>query len=361
VYNGSNFVFLSYPGQTVPGGSGYPAWWMNIDPGVTTTLDVALGSDSPVHLDIQNTGTLTMAFNGTSQFIRTLETPNQGINNYGTINIPLGNIYTYTDTPDNSLLNQSSGDINLTGTGTLTFNQSFQNNGLLTLGGANTAVIGAPGAGNVPFDPTIGNAGTISGGGSLGTALGTVGILNYTNGLIDANSATPLQINALDFAGLGIWNVGGTVKVEAGSELDLFFEKYTQTDGNTKVLGTLNSAHELDIEGGKIGGSGAINAPVNLSGTGILDPGDPQTTTINGAFNMSGGSIYLNIFGTDPSDYDHIIFEGPTDFTGGEIDLNIPLNVDLNGHTLSFFDFDGSLPGGTLPAFHFVNGQNYQI
>jgi hypothetical protein len=126
------------------------------------------------------------------------------------------------------------------------------------------------------------------------------------------------------------------------------------------VLGTLNSVHTLDIEGGSIGGSGTIAAPLTLSGTGVFDPGDPQTTTVSGAFTMTGGSIDLTILGPNPVDQDHIVFGGSADFSGGTINLNIPLGVNLNGDSLDLFTFDAGL-SGTLPTFNFVNGQNYQV
>jgi hypothetical protein len=353
---------FNYPGATPTPPYSYPGWDMNIADTGHVTLDVSLGSTSPVRLDIQFGGSLTNAYAGSTSFYQPSEGANQAIKNWGTINVPVGNLGMFTHSGDSSLINYAGGVIDLTGTGGLTFNNFIENDGTLTLADSSNTIAGQ--YSSLWHTPNFHNVGTLQGGGSLGTGSGDVWVTNDTNGTIDANASDPLVIvseNSYGCLACGIQNYG-LVEVELGSTLHIYNGVYTQHSGNTKVLGTLTSNQELDITGGTIGGPGTINANIVLSGTGLFVVGDPQTSTINGTFTLqSGAGIYMDVFGPNPGDADHIIFNEAANLSAGTIFLDIPLNVNLNGLSLSLFSFNGGQVVGGLPTFSFVNGQNYQV
>jgi hypothetical protein len=299
-----------FPGDTPSNIFNYPGFDVNITGSGDITLDQGLGSSNPVHLVIQPGGILTNTFNGPTSFYRQLDTTNQAITNSGTINVQVGNLGAFTIANDSSLWNSATGVIDLTGNGGLTFDDFIQNDGTLDLAGAGNTITGTSRSG-------------------------------WLN---------PLLQNF------------GIVKVELGSTLTLSNSAYTQVSGLTKVLGTLNSNEEIDIAGGVLGGGGTVNANVVVSGNGLIKPGDPQTLTFGGSFTLGTGDIYLDSLGPNPADQDHIVFNGVADLSGGTVQLDIPLNVNLNGLSLSLFSFNGGQAvGATLPTFSFVNGQNYQI
>lgn len=372
----------AFPGATTPVEFNVPGWEIGIDgpgtnpvsPAGNVTLDVALDSTDPVRLDIQAGGTLTNAFNGSTSFNQPFLAVNQAVRNWGTINVPVGNLGMFTNSNDSSVINEVGGNINLSGTGGITFNNYFDNQGTLTLAGATDFLSGQ--TSSHWTIPNFTNTGTLQGGGIVGAGFGgDIWMTNITNGIIDANTSDPLVLVtessplcsflAVNFNVLecGVQNEGGTVEVQTGDTLRVSGGDYTQTSGLTKVQGLFTSNGNVNITGGILGTKGGTvtSAHTTVSGTGVLKVGDPATTTINGAFTLgAGGTIDMVLDGPSLSDQDHIDFTGSADLSQGTVVLDIPLNVDLNGLSLSLFTFGAGQTGGS-PTFSFLNGQNYSV
>ena len=357
----SNLVLFNYPGDTVTPSFNYPAWHVAVETG-TTTLDVGLNSASPVALFVNTGATLTDSFAGTTQFTRSLESPTHAIDNFGIVNVTAGTLSTVTNALDSSFLNESGATLHLSGSGNLLFDQDLDNEGTIQLDGPTNSIIGGPAGGSNCCAASLENHGVINGSGNLGTNGGRIHLL-FNLGTMDANGASPLGVwldgSQENIFGPAFLNLNGSlVQVDAGSEMDITGGTFDQTGGNTKVNGTLKSDHTLKFEAGTFGGAGTFQANVVQTG-GIFDVGDPQTTTIDGNYSITGGEILMHIDGTSAGDQDHIIFNGSANLSGGAIELDIPLGLNLNGLTLSLFTFNGGETG--TPNFIFTNGQNYQV
>ncbi|MCX6874732.1 MAG: hypothetical protein NTW21_13130 [Verrucomicrobia bacterium] len=164
--------------------------------------------------------------------------------------------YEQTGTLDNKKLNFTDG------------------NSFLSIDGTNT----------LTFGPSL----VARGAGSLGQARFLGGISTLVNeGRISANLAgQTLSINPSVFTNEGIAEAltGATLSITAG---------YIQTTGSTRVAGgTITTSNALiQIDGGSLGGHGAINSDVQSAGTIAPDLADPAGLAINGNLTLGGTSV----------------------------------------------------------------------
>ncbi len=170
------------------------------------------------------------------------------------------------------------------------------------------------------------------------------GVLNNQSGATFTNGAVA---NGLNNFGTSLYNNGqinnaGTFVLAAGSSLSTNPNGaegiYTQTAGKTSIAAsaTFNEL-SINISGGVFGGvtptpgtphqNVNVSGAVNLSGTGVLAPGDPQTLTIDGSLTMNGGAIELQIGGTGAGQYDVLNVTGSAKITGGTLILDF-----INGY-----------------------------
>ena len=227
-------------------------------------------------------------------------------NNTGTISLSLifnSSSFSNTGTLNNNkngtiTLNDSCGDfcsISVSNSGTLnnrgTVNITGGSAGLFT----NSGVINNSSGGTISngLASTLDNTGTInntSGGhiNNLGT-LSNEGVFNNTSGAHLVDSGT--------FNNTGEFSNSGAVKISSTGVFTTSTD-YTQTAGHTTVNGTLTATGGaiVDIEGGKLRGTGMINGDVLMKG--IMSPGAggaPGTFTVNGNFEQTSGSVFDEI------------------------------------------------------------------
>ena len=197
------------------------------------------------------------------------------------------------------------------------------------------------------------NRSTIEGTGTIGNALLTV----INEGTINANVAAHPLVFAADAAStnLGLvestngatlsilnqtFNNQGTLQIDAGSSANV--AGYTQTAGATLVNGTLSSNSTLSVQGGVIGGIGAVAANVNNGGTTV--PGNGPST---GVFNIIGNDTQ--------GDASAINIRIAGRIVGTQFDqFNISGSISLNG-TLAITVLDGFRPasGDTFTVMNF--------
>ena len=125
---------------------------------------------------------------------------------------------------------------------------------------------------------------------------------------------------------------------------------YLQDAGITSLGGatlTVSGTGKVKISGGSLEGTGAINGPIEVSGTGSVDPGfSAGDLTFNGDFDSTGGTIYLEIGGTARGEYDTILFRGDSNFTDTTIYIDF-INGFLPslGERWDLFMFAGAVTG----------------
>jgi hypothetical protein len=194
------------------------------------------------------------------------------ITNNGTITMPA--LHSVTQ------IKLLSGDVTLGGSGTLSMINSPLNQ-----------IVAANGLDRLAIGPNE----TIHGTGNVG-----VGMMALTNGgTIIADQTTPLTIQPNMS---GFLNTG-TLRAAAGSTLNVI-GGYTQTAGDTNVLGTLNvTSGPLTAGGGTLSGSGTSNISEGFNLTGAFTKLDSGTTTISGpqsfasgtTLNVNGGTLQFNV------------------------------------------------------------------
>jgi hypothetical protein len=181
------------------------------------------------------------------------------ITNNGTIVMPATHFVTQ--------IKLLSGDVTLGGTGSLVLMHSPLNQ-----------IIAANGLDRL----TIGPSQTVRGTGNIG--VGSLALTN--NGTIMADQPTALTIQPNTF---GFLNTG-TLRAAAGSTLNVV-GGYTQTAGDTDVLGTLNvTAGPLTAGGGTLSGTGPSNISGGFSLTGNFTKLDSGAATISGPENFNSGT-----------------------------------------------------------------------
>jgi hypothetical protein len=285
-----------------------------------------------------NTGTISL-----SLIFNSSDFSNTGtLNNKGTIDLDAG-----CSSPcfaSRSVTN--SGTIN--NKGTLNINSSADLGGQFT----NSGTINNSGGGTISnaLTSTLDNSGTInntSGGhiNNLGT-LTNEGIFNNTSGAHLTDAGT--------FNNTGIFSNSGAVTI---SNTGLFTTStdYTQTAGHTTVNGTLTatSGAQVDIEGGKLSGTGTINGDVLMKG--IMSPGSggvPGTFTVNGNYQQTAAGVFDEIIKSSSSN-------GVLDVTGllaldpgSLLEITLQGGFDPVGDSFTILDY-GSLSG------EFGNGTSF--
>jgi hypothetical protein len=323
---------------------------------------------------------------------------NEGaFNNRGTINLTtMGDPSTFSNsgtfnnrgslTMNSSPLNgpssfSNSGTLNNRGTVALDDSCqpgcSFSNSGTFNNSGAfniTHSAIGATGEGLFTNSGTFNNSGgTLSNG--LTSTLDNTGTINNTSGGhinnlstitnegIFNNTSGAHLMDAGTFDNTGIFSNSGTVRI---SSTGLFTTStdYTQTAGRTIVNGTLSATGGaiVDIEGGKLGGTGMINGDVLMKGT--MSPGSggaPGTLTVNGSYEQNSGSVFDEIIKGASSN-------GLLDVTGALaldpgslLAITLQAGFDPVGDSFTILDY-GSLSGEFLNGSSFVaDGFNWTL
>jgi autotransporter-associated beta strand protein len=142
--------------------------------------------------------------------------------------------------------------------------------------------------------------------------------------------------------------------------------------GKLIINGSVTSAVTVN-PGGQLGGSGTING--NLINGGLVNPGDPQTLTVNGDYQQdNNATLELSIAGNSAGMYDRLVVSGGITLTGSTV-----LKLDfINGfapHTGDQFDllssssFSGSFSTvdveGLQPGLQYTLGEdgsgNFQL
>lgn len=105
---------------------------------------------------------------------------------------------------------------------------------------------------------------------------------------------------------------------------------------------------------GFLGGSGRINSSVTVTNDGTLSPGNsPGTMTFSSNLTLLNNSLLvLEIGGTNPTDYDHLIVEGTLAKAGSVLVTNLGY-IFVGGETFDFLDaanWAGSFSLLTLPT-----------
>jgi hypothetical protein len=147
---------------------------------------------------------------------------------------------------------------------------------------------------------------------------------------------------------------------------------FTQIAGTFTVDGTVTQA-AVNINGGVLDGSGAINAAVNVNG-GTLAPGHSAGTMTISTLNFTSGTINIEIGGTDAGQYDFLNITGGASFSAGTIHFSfIDGYLPTVGDTVSFlsalegitgfgnlnFDFSGLSSGWTYFVDTYTNGSQF--
>jgi uncharacterized repeat protein (TIGR01451 family) len=161
--------------------------------------------------------------------------------------------------------------------------------------------------------------GIIFNGGTVGT-VNNAGTFQMTGGVSNSISVA--------------FNNTGTVSANSG--ILSFTGSYAQTAGSTLLNGGSISAGitGLNINGGKLGGTGSITGNVSVTTGGLLSPGfSPGVITLNGAYGQSAtGSYLVEIAGLTPdTQYDQLNLTNAVTVNGntGIATLGGTLNVTL--------------------------------
>jgi uncharacterized protein with beta-barrel porin domain len=114
----------------------------------------------------------------------------------------------------------------------------------------------------------------------------------------------------------------------------------TQQDGVMTINGN-GAAATVMLKGGLLKGSGSIGLLSQTGGT--FAPGNsPGTITVDNYTLQTGGELVLEIDGSDPSQYDHLIVTGDATLLGTVV-------LDFSDYTGGAFSFNDILQvGGTL-------------
>ncbi|HEX5043821.1 MAG TPA: hypothetical protein VFV75_12995 [Candidatus Polarisedimenticolaceae bacterium] len=118
----------------------------------------------------------------------------------------------------------------------------------------------------------------------------------------------------------------GTVDVQSGT-LQLNLSSYTQTAGITKLTGgAISSTTVLTFQGGTLGGSGTVTAPVTVTGTGSVAPGlSAGTLSLIGLYTQNGGGAYkVELGGLTPgTQHDRVNISGGAAMLAGGLQISL--------------------------------------
>jgi hypothetical protein len=250
-------------------------------------------------------------------------------NNFGFVSLGNQDTMTVTGQFSNWLAIQLNGD------GASVFSSgALDNHGAIILAGKSDSV-SATG--------TFDNHGAISLTGSGDTLSASAGVtsegriaLTGTNGTVsiggDFSNADSFAMITVDGTGNTLSTAGnlfniGTIEISSGGSVTVA-DTFTQTAGTTSVNagGTL-TAGAIDLQGGTLTGGGAINGNLTVDG-GTLNPGDPQSITINGNYDQTLLGI-LDLDLATPTSYDHVTVNGHANL-GGTLDLTLDPNFSAS-------------------------------
>ena len=167
------------------------------------------------------------------------------------------------------------------------------------------------------------------------------------NGMVHNNTGGTFHIDDTN-VGVLEFNNHADANISNGSTLTIAPDHdYLQDAGTTYLVSAtlaVSGTGKVRISGGSLEGSGTVDGPIEVSGTGSVDPGfSPGDLTVNGVVDMSGGSLNMEIGGTARGEFDTILFRDVVNFTGGSIHIDF-INGFLPG------------PGERWALFTFVQG-----
>ena len=292
-----------------------------------------------------NTGTISLSLIFNSSSFSNTGT----LNNKGTIN--------FEDSCPGGCTNSVSNSGTINNRGTLNITRSSDGGGLFT----NSGVINNSSGGTISngLTSTLDNTGTINN--TSGAHLNNLGTL--TNEGIFNNTSGAHLMDAGTFSNTGTFLNSGAVRI---SSTGLFTTSadYTQTAGRTIVNGTLTATGGaiVDIEGGKLGGTGMINGDVLMKG--IMSPGSggaPGTFTVNGSYEQTSGGAFDEIIKGGSSngllDVTGVLALDP----GSLLEITLQGGFDPVGDSFTILDY-GSLSGEFLNGNSFVaDGFNWTL
>jgi parallel beta-helix repeat protein len=221
----------------------------------------------------------------------------------------------------------------MTGTGTMQVNGPFTCQGIVGI--ANGHILNTAGA--TTWNPTngqgvrMGTGAVINNSGTWDASTDAV-IVNFYGGVATFNNMGTGTFQKSAGTGTSAVNVtmtnAGTVNVGSGT-LQLNTSSYTQTAGITKLTGgALTSTGVLLFQGGTLGGSGTVTAPVTVTNTASLAPGlSAGTLNLVGSYTQSGSAAYKVEIGglTSGTQYDvaNVSGTGATATLGGSLQISL--------------------------------------
>jgi len=214
---------------------------------------------------------------------------------------------------------------------------TFINNGTLDNSGA---VPGAPGC----------ISGSTCAFNNTGTIINQGIFSNMASGVFNNRSGANLM-NAGTINNSGVFTNSGAVTI-SNSGLFTTSTNYTQTAGRTTVDGTLAATNGaiVDIQGGKLGGTGTINGNVLVAGT--MMPGDaPGTLTIIGNYEQAGTGIFAELMSPYAQAFLDVSGNVVLD-PGATLDITLLGGFNPLGDRISIMDFS------TLSG-QFANGSSF--
>ncbi|HKD08533.1 MAG TPA: hypothetical protein VKB79_21710 [Bryobacteraceae bacterium] len=294
-----------------------------------------------LNLTNNSTATVTGLFTNQIGSLVSLDTASTlitkgGFSNSDAVTLNLNSTLANTGTFSNS------GSIDLSNGSKLTTSGLFDNTGgTLTLHGGGNSV--TAGSFNNPGSVILGDNDTITVTGQFQNS----GVIAFTgtNGIVSSggdftNAASGMMTvdgtgNA--FSTMGNLMNAGTIEISGGGSVTVA-GSYTQTAGTTAANtgGTL-TAGTIDLQGGTLTGGGTINGDLTVDG-GTLNPGDPQSITINGNYDQTLLGI-LDVDLASATSYDHVTVNGHATL-GGTLDLTIETGFSASiGTTFNIFSW----------------------
>ena len=246
----------------------------------------------------------------------------------------------------NGVVNEfdSSGTLIITATGQLSNAFVFNTNGLINNGTINN-------------DASLTNEGTLTNGGTINNANDLRNANLFTGTLINTGTInevlegtdpfgsevfadTLINRGTINDSGMVFGNTvfdnRGTLNITSAGVFNgpsSSGGSFLQSAGQTIVNGTLNSAATIQIQGGKLSGTGTINGNVVMGGT--ISPGNsPGILTINGNYTQTAFGTYVAEMAglTAGTGYDQVDVNGAADLAG-KLDVNL-----INGFTVALGD-----------------------
>ena len=157
-------------------------------------------------------------------------------------------------------------------------------------------------------------------------------------------------------------NDGGVVLDTLSTAIINAGHKYNQTGGSTDLMDATIDASaagsSIDVSAGSINGTGALNGPVNVSGTGTIAPGlSFGQVTIDGDLAVADDGMLLMELGEMDmvATSDFLSVSGQTSFNGGKIAIELVDGfLPETGFVHPFFDFQGGVIG--TPEISVIGG-----